>query len=127
MNTKSVFVTIAILRDHSIYTGKAFALTYLHGTTVTIKMEIILATAALDCPNIQSETWYFSKTYDINMPDGRTKEELVNQKPVAELSQNSSFLDPSLAACVTPPRDCLHLEDTLQLFQLWVLEKRCSY
>lgn len=46
------------------------------------------------------------------MPDGRTKDELVNQKSVAELSQDLSFLDSSLAACVTPSCDCLALEGT---------------
>lgn len=61
------------------------------------------------------------------MPDGRTTEELVNQKSVAEISQDSSFSDSSLAASITPSCDCLDLEDTLQLFQLWLLEKCCSY
>lgn len=37
MNTMSVFVKIAILREQSIYTGKPFALKYPHATTVTIK------------------------------------------------------------------------------------------
>lgn len=46
------------------------------------------------------------------MPDGRTKDELVNQKSVVELSQDLSFLDSSLAACVTPSCDCLALEGT---------------
>lgn len=61
------------------------------------------------------------------MLDGRTKEELVNQKSVAELSQDLIFLDSSLAVCVTPSCDCLDREEMLQLFQLRLSEKCCSY